>query len=187
MADLLRQHPDDFDPVKGEVCTNICMHAGPYPNRLWQACGAMITESSEKGAMAWVTATSGTCVSVFKPLYFGVTIPETGPTPTEGFTEGSMWWKHEKLHRRAMADFHVVGPEIRKCFEELEERWFSTGSSLIAATIAEKAEFVAECWREAEESTDRWIANLDRRNFTIQHQGFANMWNRFNAASSMPI
>ena len=111
MTDLLRQHPEGFDPVEGEVCTNICMHAGPHPNRFWQACGAMITESSERGAMAWVTATSGTCVSVFKPLYFGVAMPDTGPTPTESFTDDSLWWKHEKLHRRAMADFHVVGPK----------------------------------------------------------------------------
>ena len=187
MTDLLRQHPEGFDPVRGEVCTNICMHAGPYPNRLWQACGAMIMESSEKGAMAWVTATSGTCVSVFKPLYFGVAMPDTGPIPTESFSDGSLWWKHEKLHRRAMANFHVVGPEIRECFEKLEERWFATGSSLVAASAAEKTEFMSECWREAKEATDRWIANLERRNFTIQHEGFANMWNDFNAASSMPI
>ena len=86
-----------------------------------------------------------------------------------------------------MANFHVVGPEIRECFEKLEERWFATGSSLVAASAAEKTEFMSECWREAKEATDRWIANLERRNFTIQHEGFANMWNDFNAASSMPI
>ena len=43
----------------------------------------MIMEAAAEGAMAWVTATSGTCVSIFKPVYFGVTMPDTGPMPRE--------------------------------------------------------------------------------------------------------
>ena len=48
MADLLRQHPEGYDPTESEVCTNICMHAGPYPNRFWQACGAMMMEAAPR-------------------------------------------------------------------------------------------------------------------------------------------
>jgi hypothetical protein len=185
MADLLRQHPDGYDPAVGDVCTNICMHAGPHPNRFWQACGAMIMETTEQGAMAWVTATSGTCLSVFKPLYFGVPMPDTGPIPTETFTEGSLWWKHEKLHRKAMASFAAVGPDIRQSFEALESRWFAQGRALVAGTPAEKTEFMAGCWREAETLTDRWIADLSRRNVTFGHEGYGAMWQTFNAAASM--
>jgi len=185
MAALLRQHPEGYDPAIGDVCTNICMHAGPHPNRFWQACGAMIMETTEQGAMAWVTATSGTCLSVFKPLYFGVPMPDTGPTPTETVTEGSLWWKHEKLHRRAMASFATVGPEIRESFEALEVKWFSEGRALAAASPAEKMEFMASCWSEAETVTDRWIADLSRRNVTFPHQGFGAMWQTFNTAASL--
>ena len=46
MANLLRQHPQEYNPAEGDICTNICMHAGPHPNRFWQACGAMIMESA---------------------------------------------------------------------------------------------------------------------------------------------
>lgn len=186
MADLLRQHPEGYDPAEGEICTNICMHAGPHPNRFWQACGAMIMDAAPEGAMAWATATSGTCVSIFKPIYFGVPMPETGPVPLETHTDGSLWWKHERLHRRAMAAFHTLGAEIRAGFEQLEDGFFAEGRRLIAAPARHKSEFMADSWRRAAEATDRWIADLERRNFTFQHVGHAAMWDRFNRAASMP-
>ena len=186
MADLLRQHGDGYDPTEGEVCTNICMHAGPYPSRFWQACGAMIMDAGPKGSMAWVTATSGTCVSIFKPVYFGATMPDSGPTPREIFTEGSLWWRHELLHRRAMADFHTLGQEIRADFERLEEGFFAEGRSLIAAPAREKTEFMEQCWRRAAEATDRWIGLLERRNTGYRHKGYAALWDRFDRAAAMP-
>jgi secernin len=186
MADLLRQHGDGYDPAEGEVCTNICMHAGPYRSRFWQACGAMIMDAGAKGSMAWVTATSGTCVSIFKPVYFGATMPDTGPAPREIFTEGSLWWRHELLHRRAMADFHTLGQEIRADFERLEDGFFAEGRSLIAASARQKTEFMDQCWRRAAEATDRWIGLLERRSTGYRHRGYAALWDRFDRAAAMP-
>ena len=186
MMDLLRQHPEGYDPTEGDLCTNICMHAGPHPNRVWQACGAMVMEAAAEGAMAWVTATSGTCVSVFKPVYFGVPLPDAGPLPGESYTDGSLWWKHEHLHRRAMAAFHTLGAEIRESFERLEDGFFDQGRKLIAAPARQKSEFMAECWRQAAAATDRWIADLERRNYAYPHAGFAGLWDRFDRAAAMP-
>ena len=187
MADLLRQHHDGYDPAEGEICTNICMHGGPFPTRFWQACGAMISEATPEGAMAWVTATSGTCVSIFKPMYFGIPAPDMGPVPQEIYTEGSLWWKHENLHRRAMGDFHGLGLEIRKSFEAMETGWFAEGRKLIGAPVRQKSEFTGECWRKAGEATDRWIADLERRNVSFAHTGLRDMWDSFNRAASMPF
>ena len=109
-----------------------------------------------------------------------------GTLPCESFTEDSLWWKHEKLHRRAMANFQSVGPEIRESFEKLEDAWFVQGISLVNARPSEKFEFMDDCWKEAERSTERWIADLERKNISFQHDGFRNMWQQFNAAASMP-
>ena len=84
-----------------------------------------------------------------------------------------------------MASFGSVGPEIRESFEQLEAQWFPQGIALVRASTAEKIEFMASCWREAEVVTDRWIADLSRRNFTFEHEGFGTMWQRFNAAASI--
>ena len=123
--------------------------------------------------MAWVTATSGTCVSIFKPMYFGIPAPDMGPVPQETYTDGSLWWKHENLHRRAMGDFHSLSAEIRQSFESLENGWFAEGRKLIAAPARQKREFTAECWRKAGEATDRWIADLERRNVSFAHAASA--------------
>jgi hypothetical protein len=114
-------------------------------------------------------------------------MPDTGPLPREIYTEESLWWKHEHLHRRIMAAFHTLGVEVRESFEQLEEGWFREGRSLIKAPAAEKAEFMRACWRRAGEATDRWIADLERRNFTFQHAGFAEAWDRFNRGAAMPF
>jgi len=187
MADLLRQHGEGYDPAEGEVCRNICMHAGPYPDRFWQACGAMIMETAPAGAMAWATATSGTCVSIFKPIFFGLPMPDTGPLPRETYTEGALWWKHERLHRRAMADFATLALEIREDFELLENGFFAEGRGLIGAPTRDKAAFMTECWRRAEEATDRWIADVERRSISFSQAPLGAMWDRFNRAAVMPF
>jgi hypothetical protein len=59
-------------------------------------------------------------VSIFKPVFPGVELPDIGPYPNEHFNPDSLWWKHELLHRRAMADFDNLVPEIRQDFDALE-------------------------------------------------------------------
>ena len=73
----------------------------------------MITDSSDEGVIVWMTGTSATDLSAFKPLFFDADMPDTGPLPRGTYTEGSLWWKHERLHRRAVADYHALKPGIR--------------------------------------------------------------------------
>jgi hypothetical protein len=76
---------------------------------------------------------------------------------------------------------------VRESFEKLEEGWFAEGRKLIAAPPGRKTEFMDECWRRAGEATDRWIADLERRNFTFPDARFAEAWDRFNHAAAMPF
>ena len=55
-----------------------------------------------------MTGTSATDLSIFKPLFFGMGLPDMGPAPGGTYTEGALWWTHERLHRRAMADYAVA-------------------------------------------------------------------------------
>jgi secernin len=188
MADLLRYTGEgDYEPMMGERPTRICMHAAPYEYRFWQATGALIADTRGDDVMAWVTATSGTDVSIFKPAFFGVDLPDLGPMPRESYTPEAYWWKHEFLHRRAMADYKSLMPQIRGEFEAIEDRFFRDSETVRRGGAKEKAAFVTACWREADEARDRWIAKLEARNYFIQNPAYRTMWDQFNRAASLPL
>lgn len=184
--DTLRHHPQGYDPAVGDIHTNICAHAGPSEYRQWQATGAMVSEVGPKGVMGWFTATSGTCVSIFKPVFPGVELPDIGPYPHEHFNPDALWWKHELLHRRAMADFHNLVPEIRKDFDALEAEFLSDAPSVLTGTAAQKSEFVEYCFRKAEEATQTWIDRLTvRADLKFEHPAYGQMWRMFNAQAGL--
>jgi secernin len=190
MADILRDVGDDpeaYSIPDDERPTRICMHAGPHEARFWHATNAMISDAGVDGVTVWMTGTSATDLSVFKPLFFGVPMPDIGPMPLGTYAEGTLWWKHERLHRRAIADYAVLKPEIRADFDPLEEEFFAAAPSVVKATANVKSAFVADCWRRAEVVTDRWIEKLERRNFFIEHGPYREMWDGLNREASFPI
>jgi secernin len=189
MADLLRYTGEDenYHPVDGDRPTRICMHAAPYENRLWQATGSLISDTRGDDVMAWVTATSGPDVSIFKPAFFGADLPDLGPMPRETETPGAYWWRHERLHRRAMADYTAVVPEMRSQFERLEGAFFAASETVRKGTVSEKGDFVTDCWRQADEAEAAWLARLERKQYGFAHKGYSEMWARFNSAASMDL
>ena len=190
MADILRdvgEEPESYHIPDGELPSRICMHAGPFESRFWHATGAMITDSSDDGVIVWMTGTSATDLSVFKPLFFDADMPDTGPLPRGTYTEGSLWWKHERLHRRAVADYHALKPGIRADFDDLERDFFAEAPAMKKAAPRTRSEFVHDCWRRAEEVTDRWIADLERRNYFVAHDAYRAMWDRFNREGNFAL
>jgi secernin len=190
MAAILRHVGDDEENYN--VCypgapDKICMHAAPEEDRWWQATGAMVTDSSADGIVVWMTGTSCTDLSIFKPLFFGMETPDIGPAPLGTYTEGALWWRHEHLHRRAMADYAALKPEIRADFDALEKQFFADAPGLKKANKAEQAEFVEDCWRRAEGVTSAWIERLEKRNYFLQNTDYRAMWDRFNREASFPI
>jgi dipeptidase len=184
--DLMRHHGDGYHPAYAKAHRNICVHAGPQENRWWQADGVMVTDVGSHGVMAWVTATSGTCVSIFKPVFLGMELPDLGPYPSETFDPRSLWWKHELLHRRAMADFDRLVPEIRADFDPLEDEFLTQAETVKRGTPGEKAEFMEYCFRQASEATEAWIARLKkRRDLKFTDAPYWAMWARLNAEAGI--
>jgi secernin len=183
---IMRHHGEGFHPATAEAHRNICVHAGPQKDRRWQADSVMVTEVDSQGALIWVTGTSGTCVSIFKPVFMGIDLPDIGPLPTEHFNPNSLWWKHELLHRRAMADFDNLVPEIRKDFERLEDEFLVQAPSVKRGSNAEKCKFVDYCFREAIKATDVWIARLCRdTDLSFKNPAYHALWQRLNAEAGL--
>lgn len=189
MADLLRYTGEDadYDPAEGDRPTRVCMHAGPFESRFWQATGSLISDVQGSSVVVWATGTSGPDCSVFKPIFFGVDMPDLGPMPRESDTPGAYWWRHERLHRRVMADYTAVIADLRPEIEALENTFFMEADSVRHDSAAEKAAFVARCWREADALEARWLARLETRTYHITHPGYGAMWRRFNAAAALEL
>jgi hypothetical protein len=186
MADLLRQCPENWDPAEGDMTTNICMHVGISANRLWQATGAMIADCGKDGVMAWFTGTSGNDLSVFKPAFPGTDFPGMGPKPTETYDPAAMWWRHEHLHRRVMADWPRLAPEIRADMETLEDTFFAEAPSIRVAPKAQQQAFMTDCWQRAKELSEAWIQRLESRPLPFANPAYGETWRRLNAAASFP-
>ena len=189
MAAVLRDVGDvaTYDVTQDERSVRICMHAGPTPARFWHATGAMITETRADSVVVWMTGTSATDLSIFKPLLFGIPLPEVGLQPMGVDTGGTLWWRHERLHRRAMAQYNAVKPEIRSEFDALERQFHGESVSARTGSATLKAEFVAWCWQAASLATERWIDRLARRQYAFDHAGYGAMWQRFNAEASLSL
>jgi dipeptidase len=186
MFDLMRHHGAGYHPSSAEAHRNICVHAGPQENRWWQADGVMVTDVGPHGVMAWLTATSGTCVSIFKPVFLGMDLPDIGPLPTERFDPASLWWKHELLHRRAMADFDHLVPEIRQDFDALEAEFLAEAETVKKGSPAEKRDFVNTCFRRALDATEAWIARLRARSdLAFDDPAYRAMWQKLNAEAGL--
>jgi dipeptidase len=184
--EIMRHHGQGYHPAQAEAHRNICVHAGPQENRWWQADGVMLTDVGHHGVMAWVTGTSGTCVSIFKPVFLGMNLPDIGPYPSEHFDPRSLWWKHELLHRRAMADFDHLVPEIRADFDRIEAEFLAQAESVKRGTPAEKKDFMDYCFRLAMDATEAWIARLRKRaDLKFEDPAYHAMWAKLNAEAGL--
>ncbi len=183
---VLRQHGADYHPAASTVHRNICVHAGNGPYLQWQAVGAMAAEMGPDGTIGWFTATSGTCVSIFKPVFTGVALPDCGLTPSEHFDPGMLWWKHELLHRRAMTDFAHLVPEIRADFDRLEDDFLAAAPVVLKGTPAEKKQFMDDCFDRAERASERWILALSSRaDLAFADDDYRALWSRYNSMAGL--
>lgn len=183
---IMRHHGEGYHPASASAHRNICVHAGPQENRWWQADGVMVSDVGEHGVMAWLTGTSGTCLSIFKPVFIGLDLPDIGPVPSERFNPQSLWWKHELLHRRAMADFDHLVPEIRQDFDRLEAEFLEKLEAVKKGADREKMQFMEHCFRVAMRVTQAWIDKLEkRRDLKFADPAYAEMWRKFNRQAGL--
>ncbi len=143
-----------------------CMHAGGLVAAS-QTTASWVADLRPGIARHWVTDTAAPCLSVFKPVR--VTEPlDLGPAPTVRCDARSLWWRHERLHRRLIADpaplaeeyaaerdalevqlrLERSGPaEAFACANELLARWLERIASLEAG-VDRRPPIARAYWRK---------------------------------------
>ncbi|MDX1649835.1 MAG: hypothetical protein R3263_08265, partial [Myxococcota bacterium] len=121
-----------------------CMHAGGLVVNS-QTTASWVSELRPEGARHWATATAAPCTSLFKPVEVARPL-ELGPAPDDRADEASLWWRHERLHRRVLRDPERLLPLFAEDRDRLEAVWrdappkpedaFAEGDRLLEAWTA---------------------------------------------------
>ncbi len=146
---ILRHHGPSDEPryklINGTLGMP-CMHGGGVAAAS-VSTGALVAELRPDGVRAWATATSGTCTSLFKPVSVHEPVDLGAP---EGTADDSLWWRHERLHRRVMTDPARLRPLFAAERDATEARWLADPPAS-AQAFAEGDALLAR-WTEAVEA-----------------------------------
>ena len=145
-----------------------------------------VSEIGQEGCIHWVTATAAACMSIFKPLLPGVPIPAHGPKPTDKYDAQTLWWRHEALHRAALrGNFAEFLAQIAPQRDALEAEFRTRIIAVAAASLAEKAEAVAGCWKDALALEQCWTKRVQCL-VAPQATAYNDAWLSMSKLAEMP-
>ena len=134
-----------YSPITGAM-GGPCMHAGGLAAAS-QTTASWVAELTPGGATHWCTATAAPCTGLFKPVRVDEPL-DLGPDPVDRFDQRCLWWRHELLHRRCLADPERLMPLFVAERDEVEARW-----------VAAPPE-PADAFIEADRLLERWTADV---------------------------
>lgn len=187
----LRDHGPDaganWQPTHSITGCDICAHAGFGPIRISQTTGSMASHLAKDVQTHFVTGSSAPCTSIFKPVWLGADLPETGPTPTETYDEATLFWRHEVLHRATLHDYATRIAVYKGERDTLEHQFVEGAMALRGAPVETRAAFSAQSFAGANEAEADWITRVLAMGGPLQ-QGplYAAAWRRWNQAAKMP-
>lgn len=192
---VLSGHADDgpdWSPARGLTGQDICMHAGFGPVRNSQTTGSMVVHVADHGITAWATATAAPCLSVFKPFWLDLALPDLGPPPRGRFDHRTLWWRHELLHRATLIDYATRRAAFAADRAELQRRFLADTPPADAPALERKA-VTAAAVRRADDAESEWLQRLrhlgrparsvpDR----VRGAAYRRAWQTFDRAADLP-
>lgn len=121
-----------------------CMHAGGLLAGS-QTTASWVAELRPGADRHWATATAAPCTSLFKPVRVHEPA-DLGPMPTDRYDPAALWWRHERLHRRAMRDPQRAFAAFASERDAVERRWLDDPPA--TATAFAEADALLARWTE---------------------------------------
>lgn len=154
LMNLLRDHGGPlphYSLLNGAMAAP-CMHAGGIATGS-ESVASWVAELGET-TTHWVTATAAPCTGIFKPVKVDHPV-DLGAAPTARYDPATLWWRHERLHRRVLRDPERLYPLFAPERDEVERRWLEDPPDSTAAFL------------EASDLLNRWTDRIpsvpDRR------------------------
>jgi dipeptidase len=122
---MLRDHGPNrsrprYSPLNGAMAAP-CMHAGGLVANS-QTTASWVSDL-RAGGRHWATGTAAPCTGLFKPVRVDEPL-DLGPVPADT-ADGSLWWRHERLHRRVVQDPATLYPLFSAEREATELDWLA--------------------------------------------------------------
>jgi dipeptidase len=123
----LRDHGDgsaapDYSWLTGAMGAP-CMHAGGVLASS-QTTASWVAALRPSGASHWATGTAAPCLGLFKPVCVDTPV-DLGSPPRDQDDGTSLWWRHERLHRRVVRDPEPLGRLFLDERDALESSWLN--------------------------------------------------------------
>ena len=144
-----------------------CMHAGGLVASS-QTTASWVAELRPDGVQHWVTATSAPCVSLFKPVRIEAPL-DLGPQPTDRADDLSLWWRHERLHRRVTRDPAQLLPLVARERDAVEARWLASPPD------------PADAFTEADRLLAEWSVKIESRSVSDRRPWWVRRYWRHRA------
>lgn len=189
--EILRDHGPHADknwqPGRGITGAEVCMHASFGPIRGSQATGAMVSHLAPGGHTHWLTGTSATCTSVFKPVWLDSGLPDLGPALTGTYDEATLWWRHENLHREVLRDYATRIKVIAAERDALEDQFFAQVERWEEKTPGERNQLTADCFAAVEKHEEKWLQRV--KDLPVEHRRpflDRSAWRTFDRQAERP-
>ena len=154
---ILRDHQEpDYRPDSHFLGNRICAHAANKLSRnASQTTGSLIADLKPDIQTYWATGTAAPCTSIFKPIWFGENVlPADVRPPDRTYSDATLWWQHEKLHRCVLPDFPTRLAYYVQQRDELEQKWLEKAETI---SISQQWELTQTAFSQARHETLQWI------------------------------
>ncbi len=158
---LLRDHGPNggYHPDAHLRLDRICAHAAnPLTRHAAQTTGSLVAVLRPEQRRYWVTGTAAPCTGLFKPVWMeGDVLPADLGVPGPRCDAGSLWWQHERLHRRVLEDYPRRLDRYRTARDRLEAEWRRRART---ASGPERFALTRGAFAEARQATQQWIRQV---------------------------
>ncbi|MEA3471324.1 MAG: hypothetical protein U9R24_06380, partial [Thermodesulfobacteriota bacterium] len=181
----LRDH-GEHPPDRGITGSTVCMHAGFGPIRGSQTTGSMVSFLHPDHPSHFFTGTAAPCTGIFKPLWVDAKLPDMGPVPSGTYDDATLYWRHERLHRRVLHDFSDSLKTYQPERNELESEFVRKGLKYAAEPSETRALFSERCFTEAEKAEKRWLKTISETEARQKPRLlYRTAWKGFNKKAKM--
>jgi secernin len=183
----LRSHAPSQAPLRGLMGAQVCMHVGLGPIRNIQTAGSLVSHLTPEAQTHFATGTSAPCTSLFKPVWLGAALPDTGPVPGRTYDPASLWWRHEALHRATLPDHARRLALYAAERDSLEAEFVAEALACEDAPAEARAAVSQACFARAGAAEAAWLERVRAANGRVTWGPLnALAWRGFDRAAEMP-